>query len=144
MLKMMLEDMGRFVLWKAASTGTPDWSDARYQVNASFPELVNHDVTKFAAAMQQVATTVVSLIESGLLTEERGLLLVADIAQRFGQEIDAKAELIAAKKEKADRDKAKAASDSFNLPADQRDLLAAGKAKPGAAPAKAVADVAAA
>lgn len=135
MLKLMLEDMGRFVLWKAASTGSVDWSDDKFKVTAVFPELVNHDVTKFASAMQQVATTVTSLIEAGLLTEERALLLIADIAQRFGQEIDAKAELAAAKAEKATRDAKKARDDSFNLPADQRDLLQRGDAKPAVAPA---------
>ena len=130
------------MLWKAASTGSVDWSDDKFKVTAVFPELVNHDVTKFASAMQQVATTVTSLIEAGLLTEERALLLIADIAQRFGQEIDAKAELAAAKAEKATRDAKKAKDDSFNLPADQRDLLQRGDAKPVVAPA--VADASAA
>lgn len=138
MLKLMLENMGRYVLWKAASTGTVDWSDDKFKVTAVFPELVNHDVTKFASAMQQVTTTVISLIDAGLLTEERALLLVADIAQRFGQEIDAKAELIAARAEKAKRQADKAKSDAFNLTGDERDLLKGGNAKPGAEPAKVV------
>lgn len=133
LLKIMLEEIGRYVLWQDAKQGgeTPDWSDDRWQVTAVFPELMNKDVTKFAAAMAQVATTVVLLIDNGLLTEETGLKLVADVAQRFGQDIDAKAELVAAqaahKKRKAD----KAQADSFNLDAATRDALASGTAQPG-------------
>lgn len=125
MLKMMLEDMGRYVLWKSVATSaTVDWSDDKFTVTAVFPELVNKDVTKFASAMAQVSTTVVTLITAGLLTEERALKLIADIAQRFGQDIDAKAELEAARAEKAKRDADKAKSDAFNLTQDERDLLA--------------------
>ena len=116
MLKRMLEEIGRFVLWKASSTGQPDWADAAWQVTATFPELVNRDVTKFAAAFQQVVNAVVIMIEAGLLTQERGLQLIGDVASRFGQEIDAKAELAAARLEAKKRSEDKAKHDSFSLP----------------------------
>ncbi len=113
MLKRMLEEICRFVLWKAAATGNPDWADEAWRVTATFPELANRDVTKFAAAFQQVTAAVVVIIGQGLLTEERGLAIIADIAARFGQEIDAKAELEAARTEAAQRAKDKADADTF-------------------------------
>ena len=116
MLKRMLEEIGRFVLWKATRTGQPDWSSEDWKVTASFPELANKDVTKFAAAFQQVTAAVVVIIGQGLLTEERGLALIADVAARFGQEIDAKSELAAARQEAAKRAADKAKADTFNLP----------------------------
>jgi plasmid maintenance system antidote protein VapI len=133
-LKLMLEEIGRFVLWQAARvTGAkPDWAEDTWQVTAVFPELVNKDVTKFAAAMTSAVQAVTQMIDAGLLTEETALKIVADVVQRFGQDFDAKTELEAARAEHAERKKAKAAADSFNLPADLRDELQAGKAQPRA------------
>ena len=127
-LKLALEEIGRFVLWKAAEANgkKPDWAEDKWQVTAVFPELVNRDVTKFAAAMVSVVTAVVQMIDAGLLTEETALKLVADVAQRFGQDFDAKTELEAARKEAAARKAKAAASDVFrNEPAD----LAAARAE---------------
>lgn len=132
-LKLMLQEIGRFVLWKANKTGTPDWSDDKWQVTARFPELVNKDLTKFAAAMNQVATTVVLMIDNELLTQERALQLIADVAARFGQEIDAKAELKAARDEFKKRTTDKQRADAFNpnnLPGDLRDQLAGTSGNP--------------
>lgn len=138
-LKLMLEEIGRYVLWQGGE-GEPDWSEERWKVTAVFPELVNRDLTKFASAMQAVATTVILMIDAGLLTEQTALKLVADVAARFGQEIDAATELAKARLEHAKRQEDKAARDSFNLPADVRDALAAGRAEPGAAPTPAPAE----
>lgn len=134
-LKLFLEEVGRFVLWQAAKSHgeRPDWAEDRWQVTAVFPELLNRDITKFAAAMASVVTAVTQMIDAGLLTEETALKIVADVAQRFGQDFDAKTELEAARKEHQARKKAKAAEDSFNLPADLRDELQKGTAQPKAA-----------
>lgn len=131
-LKLMLEEIGRYVLWKANKTGAPDWGDEKWVVTANFPELVNRDLTKFSAAMNQVSITVVLLIGEGLLTQERGLKLIADVAQRFGQEIDAVDELAKAQTEWKSRQAELAKGDTFNLPADVRQGLQDGKAKPAA------------
>lgn len=142
-LKLMLEEIGRYVIWQASQGKTPDWSDDKNQVTAVFPELVNRDVTKFAAAMGSVVTAVIQMIDAGLLTEETALKLVADVAQRFGQDFDAKTELAEAKREHQARKDARAKEDSFTLPAD---LLAEQQARqaaqgapgaPGAAKGKA-------
>lgn len=130
MLKRMLEEIGRFVLWKSTKTKKPAWGEEDWVVTAAFPELVNRDLTKFAAALQQVAQAVVTMIDAGLLTQERGLQMISDVASRFGQEIDAKAELEKAREETRKRQADKAAQDIFNLPADLRAALAGGKAAP--------------
>jgi hypothetical protein len=142
LLKIMLEEIGRFVLWaRARARGvTPDWSSDDWQVTAVFPELMNKDVTKFASAMSGVVSAVIQMIEAGLLTEETALKIVADVAQRFGQDFDAKTELAAARKESEARKKQRQQEDSFNLPGDLRDALRGGNATPpasgpGAAPA---------
>ena len=98
-------------------------------MTAVFPELLNRDVTKFASAMQTLAASVVQMIEAGLMTEETALKIVADVAQRFGQDFDAKAELAAARKEAVQRKAKRDAEDVFtNLPAD----LAAARAEASA------------
>lgn len=124
-LKLSLEEIGRYVLWQAAKTAgkTPDWADDRWQVTAVFPELLNKDVTKFAAALGQLVQAVTQMIDAGLMTEETALKIVADVAQRFGQDFDAKTELDAARKEHAARKKARQAEDNFH--ADDADLKAA-------------------
>ena len=114
-LKRMLEEIGRYVLLCHARTQgvTPDWAADEWQVTAEFPELLNRDVTKFAAAMQSVVSAVVQMIDAGLLTEETALKIVADVAQRFGQDFDAKTELAAAREEAALRQAERDARDVF-------------------------------
>lgn len=131
-LKLCLEEVGRFVLWQAARARgeTPDWAEDKWQVTAVFPELLNRDVTKFASAMTSVVQAVTQMIDAGLLTEETALKIVADVAQRFGQDFDAKTELKAARAEQQGRKKAQAQADNFNLPADLRAQLQAGQARP--------------
>ena len=121
-LKLMLEEIGRYVLLQAARVRgeVPDWSQDRWQVTAVFPELVSGDLTKFAAAMQQVTQSVLLMADAGLLTQETALKLVADVAQRFGQDFDAKTELAAAKEEHAQRQRDRAAQDVFGLRDDAR------------------------
>lgn len=127
-LRLMLEELGRYVLLcNARAVGrAPDWAEDAWQVTAVFPELLNRDITKFASAMQTVVSAVIQLIEAGLMTEETALKTVADVAQRFGQDFDAKTELDAARKEADARNQAKQQADVFtNLPAD----VAAAKAE---------------
>lgn len=131
-LKLCLEEVGRFVLWQAARARgeVPDWAEDKWQVTAVFPELLNRDVTKFASAMTSVVQAVTQMIDAGLLTEETALKIVADVAQRFGQDFDAKTELKAARTEQQARKRDKAQADNFNLPADLRAQLLAGQARP--------------
>ena len=125
-LRRMIEDIGRFVLWKSTSTGMPTWSQPAWSVTASFPELANKDVTKFSAALQQVVSSAIQLIDAGLITQELALRLIADVTQRFGQDIDPKDELEKARKERADRQAAAdvraASQDQFSVTPGQHPL----------------------
>lgn len=114
-LKRMLEEIGRYVLLCHARTQgvTPDWAADEWQVTAVFPELLNRDVTKFASAMQSVVSAVIQMTAAGLLTEETALKIVADVAQRFGQDFDAKTELAAAREEAAQRQAERDARDIY-------------------------------
>ncbi|MBS0414362.1 MAG: hypothetical protein JSR68_08315 [Proteobacteria bacterium] len=115
-LKYMLEEIGRYVVWKSShQQAVPDWGQDRNLVQAVFPELANRDVSKFAAALVGVSQAVASLIEQGLMTQQTALRIIADVAQRFGQEIDATAELEAARAEHAARQSERAAGDAFGL-----------------------------
>ena len=144
-LKLMLEEIGRFVLLSSARMRgiKPDWASDEWQVTAVFPELLNRDITKFASAMQAVVSSVIQMIDAGLMTEETALKIVADVAQRFGQDFDAKTELDKARSEAAERKKKKLQEDSFNLSADVRRALEAGTAAAAPSPAPASADAAA-
>lgn len=116
LLKLMLEEIGRYVLMQQRDV-TPDWSKPEWKVVARFPELASKDVTKFASAMREVTTAVLLLRDKGLLTDERALALVADVAQRFGAEIDPTAEIAAAKAEA----QARAAQDVYAEPGEGDD-----------------------
>jgi hypothetical protein len=63
------------------------------------------------------------MIDKGLITEATGLGLIADVAARFGAEIDAKTELVNARAERQQREAERAKNDAFNLPADMGDVL---------------------
>ncbi len=132
-LKLMLEELGRYVLARQPDA-RPDWGAPEWKVTAVFPELASKDVTKFSAAMRETAAAVLLLVDKGLLTEERALSMVADVAKRFGQEIDPAEELKAARVEAEGRRKAAAdaaAGDAFHTPGD------GGPADPAADPAAA-------
>ena len=117
-LKLMLEEMGRVVLWMSAKTQAtpPNWMEDDWKVTAVFPELANKDIAKFAAALAQVVNAVVVLIDSGLMTRQTAMEVVADIAGRFGQEIDVEAELERASAELATKKQAAMAADVFTAP----------------------------
>ena len=117
-LKMFLEEIGRYVLFQAArATGeTPDRADNRWHVTASFPELASKDVTKFASALQTLVTALTIAIDKGLLTEETAVKIIANVAVRFGQDIDPAAELEAARAQREERQADAAAADTFRTP----------------------------
>ncbi len=143
-LKLLLEEIGRYVLMSQKDV-TPDWSSPQWKVTARFPELVSKDVTKFASALREVATAAILLKDKGLISEERALRLVADVAGRFGQEIDPAQELEKARAERAQQAEADAftAEDgeaAGNEPADPADPAEpAGAVPPAGKPAPAAA-----
>lgn len=124
LLKLMLQQMGSYVLMKSAVVNPAELMQPDYKVVAKFPELANKDITKFASALQTVATTVGMLLAEHLISRERGLKLVADVAARFGQEIDAVQELKRAEEEYQTLRNA----DANALSADERAALTAQQA----------------
>lgn len=111
--KIVLEDMGRYVLRQdALATGgrEPDFEDEAYEVEAVFPELTSRDTTKWAAALQQVATAMLVMVNAQLITRATAVKMLATVAGRLGVEIDAEAEIAAAEAEA----KTKAANDAFS------------------------------
>lgn len=133
-LKLLLECIGRYVL-ASQPQATPVWAEPKWKVTAVFPELVSKDLTKFASAMREVVVSVIMLVDKGLLTEERALKLVADVAARFGQEIDAAAEIVKARAERAQRKKDQAdadEADAFTTPGASGAAAAPGEPADGA------------
>jgi hypothetical protein len=114
--KIVLEDMGRYVLRQAAlasGQGEPDFEDPAFDVEAEFPELTSRDTTAWAAALQQVAAAALVMVNAKILTRETAVKIVAAVAGRLGVEIDADAEVAAAEAEGL----ASAAKDMFKEPA---------------------------
>lgn len=103
--KSALENMGRHVIRLAAlaeGNDEPDFEDANNQVEAIFPELTARDTTKWASALQQVATAIMVAVNDKLLTRSTAVKLLAAVAGRLGVEIDADAELKAVETEHVD------------------------------------------
>ncbi len=136
-LKQMLEKLGRYVLARQPGA-VPDWASPDWTVTVEFPELVSKDITKFAAALREVAATCSLLVDRGLLTEERAVGMVSNVAARFGAEFDAKAELAAAIAERKARKAEQDTGDAFTTPGMPGRRLPQGQPQPGApAPAPA-------
>ncbi|HEY4145177.1 hypothetical protein [Pinirhizobacter sp.] len=102
----MLTDIGRYVVrssWQALDRElTPAELKTLGSVVAAWPEITSKDITKYAAAIVQVATAAATLIDEGLITRETALRLVQALANRLGVEIDVEKELDAAQKEVGD------------------------------------------
>ena len=122
--KIVLEDMGRYALRRAslATTGAePDFEDEAYEVEAVFPELTARDTTKWAAALQQVATAMLVMVNAKLISRATAVKMLATVAGRLGVEIDAEDELANAEQDAA----TKAANDAFNGLTPTKDAAAA-------------------
>lgn len=91
-IKYMLEEIGTFVIYqwaeKAGRRNVVDNPD--YWVTCELPEMVQRDTTKYAAALQQVVTAVVALINAKLITREVAIELIVSTAKRLGVDKDAK------------------------------------------------------
>jgi len=114
-IKHMLETIGLYVLRQALlarGQGEPDLEDEAYQVEAIFPEMTAKDTTKYAAALQQAVVAVGLALDKGLITQATAVRIINAIAGRLGVEIDAEAELEAARGEAAEA----AAADVYATP----------------------------
>lgn len=121
-LKAMLEEIGAFVIWRyrdptGRSAPDPADPDPDLTPKAIFPELTAKDTSKYAAALGQVVSACVVMVDNGLLTEETALRIIDSVAARLGVEIDVEAELEAARKA-AEK---KREEDAFTPPADEEE-----------------------
>lgn len=91
-LKYMLEEIGTFVVYCwARATGRADVIDnPDYYVTCELPEMVQRDTTKYAAAMQQVVTAVIAMLNSKLITREVAIEMIVTTAKRLGVDKDPK------------------------------------------------------
>ncbi|WP_238121969.1 MULTISPECIES: hypothetical protein [unclassified Xanthobacter] len=99
---------------------------------ADFPPMQSVDVSRYAQALAQLVAAVASAVDRGLMTEETAVKLIAGIAGKLGVEIDASAELEAARRAKGEREEA----DVFRQPpaAEEREPDDDDAAAPGAPP----------
>jgi hypothetical protein len=114
-IKHILESIGRYVLRQKAMAygeGDPDFAAPAWSVTAIFPEMVAKDTAKYAAALQQVVMAAAAAVERHLMTAQTAVRLIGLVAGRLGVEIDAAAELRAAREEQS----AQAEADVFTEP----------------------------
>lgn len=71
----------------------PDQFDEIFSFKVQWPNMVEADTTKYAAALSQVVFTAVALIDNQLLTKEKALQMVETITAKLGMEFDALEEL---------------------------------------------------
>lgn len=111
----MLLEVARYTIRQreiAASGKEPDLFDAYYGVECQWPEMAPKDISKYAAALQQVVVGAGMALDKGILSKDTAIAVIATVADRLGLKIDPAVEL-----EKAARDAAQAAeSDAFPEP----------------------------
>ncbi|TVU83783.1 hypothetical protein FQP85_08385 [Pseudoalteromonas neustonica] len=115
----MLHEIATFVIrqyYKATLGQEPDRTIEAdvFKSKVVMPEMTAKDISRYAAALQQVVVAVNLAITQGIITEETGLSVIASIADRLGVEIDPATELENVKTEIAQKAKDQAKADTFN------------------------------
>lgn len=96
MVRYMLTMMGIYVLRqkKLAETKTePELDDPLLEFDVIFPEMTSKDISKYAAAIQQVVVACAMAIEKNLMSDATAVKIISSIAGRLGVEFDAETEL---------------------------------------------------
>ncbi|MBF0261085.1 MAG: hypothetical protein HQL97_04475 [Magnetococcales bacterium] len=96
LIQYFLEEIGGYVVRRrleALGRAMPDMEDAAWRVRAEFPEMIVKDVSKYAAAMQQVVAACSSAVDAGLMTRDTALRCIRSVATRLGVEYDAEQEM---------------------------------------------------
>ncbi len=119
--RLILQDIGRFVISRGLDPSGLSWIDGEDEElapQAIFPELLTKDISAYASALAQVVAGCASAVDRGFVTELTALRIINAVAGRLGVEIDAEAELKAAKEEVAARREA----DTFSEVPDDDDI----------------------
>lgn len=107
----------------------PDLNDPIYKFSVQWPEMIARDISKYAAALQQVTAAVAMAISNEVMSHETGLQIIEKITERLGVEFDVTEELktvLAALNKKKE-------ADSFKDPPDDEGGDKKGTEKEGAA-----------
>ena len=97
-----------YVIWRrmdpsGVSAPGADEFDADLAPAVEWPEMVEQDMSRHAASLQQTSAAVVVALDRGLIGEELAVRIFASVAERLGVEIDPTAGLETARKEAAKR-----------------------------------------
>lgn len=114
----MLKEMLTYVLrqYYLAMMGIePDRSveAAIFNSKVVMPEMTAKDISRYAAALQQVVVAVNLGVTQGIMTEETGLSVIASIADRLGVEIDPETELAKVKVQRQAKAEAQTEQDNY-------------------------------
>ncbi|GAB0058057.1 hypothetical protein SIID45300_02397 [Candidatus Magnetaquicoccaceae bacterium FCR-1] len=96
LIQYFLEELGSYVVRRrleSLARPMPDPEDAAWRVRAEFPEMIVKDVSKYAAALQQVVAACASAVDAGLMSRDTALSCIRSVATRLGVEYDAGQEL---------------------------------------------------
>jgi hypothetical protein len=112
-LRNILETVGREAIRRRGRVVSRSFALEGLDVLAEFPELVSEDVSRYAAALAQVAAAASTMLGQNLIDRKGAVRLVASLAARLGVEIDPEDTLAQAEEER----KAKEERDSIVDPA---------------------------
>jgi len=127
-IKFMLHSIATYVIRQhelATGGAEPEATSFAYYTEVNFPEITAKDTTKYAAALQQVSSALILMIENGLVSEETALQVISSICGQLGVSFDATDELAKARDARTERKKQEQADktkqveqDGFVDPAD--------------------------
>lgn len=95
-IKFILTEVGTYVVRSrraAVGRGETDAGDPKHRVRVEFPEMTARDISRYAAALQQVVAACVAAIDAGLMAEETAVKIIGAMSTRLGVDIDPVAEL---------------------------------------------------
>ena len=107
-IKHMLHSIATYVLRQyelAHGQREPELDSFAYYTEVNFPEITAKDTTKYAAALQQVCSALILMIEATLISEETALQVISSVCGQLGVAFDAVDELAKAREAAAERKK---------------------------------------
>jgi hypothetical protein len=87
-IKAMIEEMALFAVRQAKAAGYLE-QDADESVSAQFAEMVTADLTKIGAVIQNVATSIATMLLGQVITKEEGRLIFSVVVNALGVELPA-------------------------------------------------------
>lgn len=90
-IKHVLEFIGKYAArqrYLAIVDSEPAYDDPMLKVVANFPEMISKDISKYAAALQQVVVACSIALEKKLIDQGHAIKIIKTVAERLGMEID--------------------------------------------------------